>query len=204
MDCAENGKIDEIIKVEDKIEKYELKDGEKTKHNNRIMKMLKNKTYFKNFLEEFFNLCEIGSLENIVYCSNIKSMTDKQNSNIICKIQDREIFILIKVISNIDTNITYKMFENSLNIIKKWNVEEKLENKRYPIVIPIVIYLGKEKWKSFDSNIYDKINYTEYEKNRINFSYNMININDLNIKNLKNMKSNIAKELINIKINIYK
>lgn len=206
MDCTENGEMNEIKKVEEKIAKYELKNGEKTAYStkNKIIKMLKNKISLKKFMEEFFNLSEIGSIENIVYCNDIKSITDKQNNNIICKIQDREIFILIKVINNIDANIAYKMFEHSLNIIKKWNEEEKMENKRYPIVIPIVIYLGKEKWKVNNSNIYSKINYIKYEKNRINFLYNMINVNNLSINELKNMKSNIAKEFINIKINIYK
>lgn len=206
MDYTENGEINEIKKVEEKAEKYELKNGEKAEYNtkNKIIKMLKNKICLKKFMEDFFNLSEIGSIENIVYCDNIKSTTDKQNNNIICKIQDREIFILIKVISNIDTNITYKMFENSLNIIKKWNEEEKIENKRYPIVIPIVIYLGKQNWNLNYCDIYSKINYIKCEKNRINFSYNIINVNNLEITKLQNMRSYIAQEFINIKINIYR
>lgn len=206
MDYTENREINEIKKVEEKIEKYELKNGEKAEYNtkNKVIKMLKNKICLKKFMEDFFNLSEIGDIENIVYCDNIKSITDKQNNNIICKIQDREIFILIKVISNIDANITYKMFENSLNIIKKWNEEEKIENKRYPIVIPIVIYLGKQKWNINYCDIYSKINYIKCEKNRINFSYNIIDVNNIEITKLQNMRSYIAQEFINIKINIYK
>lgn len=206
MDYTENGEINEIKKVEEKIEKYELTNGEKAEYNtkNKIIKMLKNKICLKKFMEDFFNLSEIGSIENIIYCDNIKAITDKQNNNIICKIQDREIFILIKVISNIDANITYKMFEHSLNIIKKWNEEEKIKNKRYPIVIPIVIYIGKQKCNLNYCDIYSKINYIKYEKNRINFSYNIIDVNNLEINKLQNMKSYIAQEFINIKINIYK
>ena len=118
MDSTENGEINEIIKVEENIAKYELKNGTKTTYNakNKFIKMLKNKVYLKKFLEVFLNLSEIGGIENIAYYNNIKSITDKPN-NIVCKIQNREIFILIKVINNIDTNITYKMFEHSLNII---------------------------------------------------------------------------------------
>lgn len=206
MDYTENGEINEIKKVEEKTEKYELKNGEKAEYNikNKVIKMLKNKICLKKFMEDFFNLSEIGSIENMIYCNNIKSITDKQNNNIICKIQDREIFILIKVISKIDANITYKMFEHSLNIIKKWNEEEKIENKRYPIVIPIVIYLGKQKWNLNYCDIYSKVNYIKFEKNRMNFSYNIIDVNNLEITKLQNMKSYIAQEFINIKINIYK
>ena len=103
MDCTENGKIKEIRKVEEKTAKYELKNGEKTAYNtkNKIIEMLKNKIYLKQFMEEFFNLSEIGSIKNIVYCNDIKSINNKHNNNIICKIEDKEIFILIKVINDI-------------------------------------------------------------------------------------------------------
>ena len=206
MDCTENGEINEIIKVEENIAKYELKNGAKTAYNtkNKIIKILKNKICLKQFMEEFFNLSEIGDIKNIVYCNDVKTITDKQNNNIICKIENKEIFILIKVIDNIDLNITYKMFENSINIIKKWNEEEKIKNKRYPIVIPIVIYIGKEKCNLDYCDIYNKIHYMQCEKNRINFSYNIIDINTLEINKLQDMKSYVAKEFINIKINIYK
>ena len=206
MDYTESGEINEVKKVEENIAKYELKNGAKTAYNtkNKIIKILKNKICLKQFMEEFFNLSEIGGIENIVYCNDVKTITDKQNNNIICKIEDKEIFILIKVIDNIDPNITYKMFENSISIIKRWNEEEKMENKRYPIVIPIVIYTGKEKCNLDYCDIYNKINYMQCEKNRINFSYNIIDINTLEINKLQYMKSYVAKEFINIKINIYK
>lgn len=204
MDYTENGEIHEIRRVEENIAKYELKNGTKAMYNTKykIIKMLKDKICLKQFMEEFFNLSEIGEIKNIVYCNNVKTITDKQNCNIICKIEDKEIFILIKVIIEIDHNITYKMFENSMNIIKRWNEEEKMENKRYPIVIPIVIYLGNQKWNSDCYEFNDEINYVQCEKNRINFSYNMIDINSLEINKLLNMKSYIAKEFVNIKVAI--
>lgn len=206
MDYTENKEINEIKNVEEKIVKYEQKNGETEIYNakNKIIKMLKDKNHLTKFMKEFFNLSEICDIEKIVYYNQAKTITDKQNNSVICKIVDKEIFILIKVIDRIDNNITYKMFENSINIIKKWNEEEKDENKRYPIVIPIVIYIGNKKWKINSYNITNKINYTQYEKNRINFSYNVIDINLLDIKKVQKMSSYIAKELINIKINIYK
>ena len=91
------------------------------------------------------------------------------------------------------------MFESSLEIIKQWNNAET-ENKRYPIVIPIVIYIGQENWKRNNINtIKKKINYTIFEEYKINFSYNMINVNDLKIQELKEMKSEVSKELLCIK-----
>lgn len=200
-DCTENGKIDEVTKVEEKIAKYEVKNGVKVQSKkNIIIEILKQKIELKRFLSEFFNIFEIEDINNITYCNNIKSISDKEpDSNLICKITDKEIFIFIKVIEKIDNNITYKMFEHSLNIIKKWNIEEKAENRRYPIVIPITIYTGKETWKNNNFKRYNKINYIKYEDNRINFSYNMLNINNLKTNELKSMKSKVAEEIIKVK-----
>ena len=92
------------------------------------------------------------------------------------------------------------MFEYSLNIINKWNIEEKKQYKRYPIVIPIVIYIGKEKWNNItNSQIHNKINYITYKDNRINFSYNFININNLKIDELEKMESKVSQELKKLK-----
>lgn len=205
VDCTENGDINEIKKVEENIVKYEIRNGINIKNRstkqNQIIEILKQKTELKKFLNEFFNIYEIESIQNINYYNNIKSISDKEkNNNIICKVKDKEIFIFIKVIDSIDNNIPYKMFENSLNIIKKWNIEEKMQYKRYPIVIPIVIYIGEEKWNnSIISKANNKINYITYKDNKINFSYNFININNLRTKELEKMESKVSQELKKLK-----
>lgn len=206
IDYTENGEINEIGRVEEDIAEYKIKNVEEIKDSskNKIISMLRNKTFLKKFMEEFFNLSEIGDIKDIFYYNCKKNLLDKKGYNIICKIEKKEIFILIKVIDKIDSNITYKMFENSINLMRMWNRREKRENKRYPIIIPIVIYLGKTKWNIKCNNIFDKINYTQCKENMINFSYNIIDINTLEIHNLSRMDSSIAKELINAKINIYK
>ncbi len=198
-DYTNNGKIYGINKVEEKISQYEIKNGIKTeKGKNKIIEILRNKIDLKIFLKEFFNFDEIEDIQNINYCNNIKCISDKEtNNNIICKLEDKEIFICIKIIKNIDYNISYKMLEHSLNIIKKWNIEEKEKNKRYPIVIPIVIYTGKSKWNN--KNINNKLNYIIFKDNAINFSYNILNINDLEINELKNMRSKVAKRIMELK-----
>jgi hypothetical protein len=174
VDCTENEEIKKIIKVEENLAKYEIKNGEVKKEENKIILELKKKTQLTEFIKKYLNIYDI---EKISYCKNINAFTDRENqNNITCKIENKEIFIFIKVIEEIDNNISYKMFEHSLNIIKNWNKEEKRINVRYPIVIPIVIYDGKEKWKKSQQN---KVNYTTFEENRINFSYNIINIKEI-------------------------
>ena len=202
LDCTENGELDKAIKVEEKIVKYEVKNGEKKTYNskNQIIKILKDKKQLKIFLEEFLNISETSYIENISYCNKIKTSTDKNDTNnIICKLENKELFIIIKVIEEIDNNISYKMFEHSINIIKRWIKEEKAEQKRYPFVIPIVIYTGNSIWKTNNCKENGKINYVTYKDNIINFSYNMLNINDIGEQELKNMKSKVSLIILDIK-----
>lgn len=197
IDCTENGEINKKINLEENTEIYKLIDTKQKvqEEKNQIIEILKNKIQMKKFLNEFLNIQDIGDINNLKYYNNIKEIKD-ENKTIIYKIENKEIFVFIRVINKIDYNISYKMFEDSLKIINKWNIYEKKENKRNPLVIPIVIYTGKETWKN---NIYNTLNYITTKNNRINFSYNIININDINIDKLKNMKCKVAQELLKIK-----
>lgn len=192
IDCVENGKIKNIEKIEEKISKYEIRNGEVVNYQNNIIKILKNKLELKNFLKNFFNFEFKDSIINYDCKTNILDNFSKDK--LICKLEKKEIFIFIKVIDKIDNNISYKIFENVTDIIKRWNNEKK-KNTRYPIVIPIVIYTGKKEWKKNNKTI----KYISYEENRMNFSYNIININKLEIVDLQCINSKLSKEFIKIK-----
>jgi len=91
------------------------------------------------------------------------------------------------------------MFEHSSNIINRWKKESKEQKIRNPIVIPIVIYTGNSIWKTNNCKENGKINYVTYKDNIINFSYNMLNINDIGEQELKNMKSKVSLIILDIK-----
>lgn len=197
-DYMENGEIEKLTKVEEETVTYEVKSGENKVSEDKdvLLEKLKNKNHIKQFLIEFLNFKEINYIQQIKYCKNASILNNEEKDSIIYKIEDKQIFIHIKVIEDIEQNISYKMLECSLKIIEQWKKENK--NKRYPIVIPILIYIGKETWKNCCKTIKDT-KYITFENNRINFSYNIINLKDLSIETLKNMNSEIAKELLIIK-----
>lgn len=201
-DCMDKGKIDELKRVEEKISKYELKNGENVNTEDNIIKILKEKCELKKFLSEFLkmDLRQLGYGLDIRYYNCIKTVSDYEiNNSLIAKIKEKEIFIFIKVISQINTNISYKMFEHTFNIIKRWNEEEKGVNKRNPIVIPTVIYTGKKKLDNLSHTYSKNINYTTWGENSIKFFYNIIKINELKVENLKHVESKLAKEFIKVK-----
>ena len=81
-DCSENGKIDEITRVEEKIAKYELKNGGKiSSYPHIFVEILKQKIELKNFLNDFFNILEIEDINKITYCNNIKSISDNKSKD---------------------------------------------------------------------------------------------------------------------------
>ena len=200
MDCEQNGENNGVKRIGEEIVKYEIKNSEKTIDKSPIIEVIKDKKELKNFLDEFFDLDNLIGNYDIQYCNKIKAKTDKNTNNvIISKIQNKEIFIVIKEIEKIDINIAYKMFEHSSNLIKQWNQNKGLQKTRNPIVIPIVIYTGKQKWENSKNKKYNKINYIEYSDNKIKFSYNMLKINELDNLNLKNKESKVLKTIMKIK-----
>ena len=200
MDNQEKGK--RIRRIEEEISEYEQKSGKFTESITKypITEILSDKNELTDFLTDFFNITSIIEDPNIVYCRKIKANTDKNSKNIIiCKIKGKEIFLIIKEIDKIDTNIAYKMFEHSSNIINRWKKESKEQKIRNPIVIPIVIYTGNSIWKTNNCKENGKINYVTYKDNIINFSYNMLNINDIGEQELKNMNSKVSLIILDIK-----
>ena len=202
LDCMDNGKIDELTRIEEKVSKYKLKNGKNENTENNIINILKEKCELKKFLNEFLkmDLSQLGYNLDIIYYNHVKRLSNnKINDILIAKIKEKEIFIFIKLINQIDFNISYKMFEDTFNIIKKWNEEEKIVNKRNPIVIPTVIYTGKEKWNNLSYTYSKDIRYTTCKENSIKFFYNAIELNDLKVEDLRKIESTLAKEFMKLK-----
>ncbi len=42
----------------------------------------------------------------------------------------------------------YRILNYCIDIIQEWKKSNKInQNTRYPIIVPIIIYTGNEKWK---------------------------------------------------------
>ena len=119
-------------------------------------------------------------------------------------------FIIILVVGIFLFNIgTKKMQERKTDDIKTdmLMIEGKIKSikqkhqKEKPTVIPIIMYIGNQKWNIKQKN---KIRYTKFEENNIELGYNIIDFNLYSTKELKNKKSKINKYIILKKeMNIY-
>lgn len=178
-DCIENEKINEKLRVEEEKAKYEIierKNKTKNKNKKEIIEYLNTKKNVIKLLNKFFEFGEKITENNFKNCNNIKNKIIEEFDDIVLyKIKHKNRYILINVEEKINYNISFKILKYAINIIKYW---EKEENKKtiYPIVIPIVIYIGKEKWNVQKSS---KLRYITYGKNMINLKYNIIEINEI-------------------------
>ncbi len=104
---------------------------------NLINKALKPKEEIKEPIELYSNRF-------------ITSKYQDRESDIIYKIKDKNIFFLIEHQSTIDYSIAYRMLEYSIEIMRTIINKKESKNKtyKYPLIIPIIIYTGEEKWNA--------------------------------------------------------
>ena len=169
-------------------EKYEVLKNEKImhEHDKTYRQILSNPKQAAYIINKALKT-EIKQNEIEKYNSRYitKDWKDRE-VDIIYKLKERNIFFLIEHQSEIDYSMPYRLEEYKLEIIKSAIDIKKLKRKDYevPIVIPIVIYTGKRKWKV-------KLTLNEMKEERLKEvdlqKYNLIDINKEENKNL--MKS---------------
>lgn len=189
LDYNNNEKMHKLLKLEEKKVKYKitqnLTSAIRLESNEEIITKLKNPQTFFNFLNTHFNLQP--EFQNKIYkiCSNISIPYKTYSENtLIYKLDNNEIYFLIYSISNIDYNISYKMLMLSMEIINQLKKKKTAIKLRNPIIIPIVIYTGTKSWNIQDNH--RKLRYSLFNNNRIDLSYNIINITQENNKNCEN------------------
>ena len=69
---------------------------------------------------------------------------------VLYKIKDKNIFFLIEHQSKIDYSMPFRLLEYEVAIIRSAIDKSKIKNKSYkiPLVMPIVLYTGKQKWNA--------------------------------------------------------
>lgn len=134
-----------------------------------------NKTLNQNFKEE-----EIEKYNS----SFINNMFKNQEADVVYKIKDKNIFILIEHQTKIDYSMPYRILQYEVAIIKSALDVKKIKNKSYklPLVIPIVLYIGKQKW---NANKYLEESQEKLEGFKRSLSYyNIVDVNDFTEKEL--------------------
>ena len=160
-------------------------------HDKIFRKILNVKAEAADFINEALNLKNRITEDQIEkYTSSFVTASLKnQESDVIYKLKNRNIFFLIEHQTKIDYTMPIRILEYEMSIIKSAIDHKKYGQKDYkiPRVIPIVLYTGKRKWnaKTYINEIQEQ--FEDFED--LAFSkYNVIDIN--NIAEEKLLKDN--------------
>ena len=82
--------------------------------------------------------------------SFINKLFQNKEADIVYKIKDKNVFFLIEHQSKIDYSMPFRLLEYEVAIIRSAVDKSKIKNKSYkiPLVMPIVLYTGKQKWNA--------------------------------------------------------
>lgn len=135
--------------------KYTLNDTEEEygreeihQYRDKIFRIiLDDKKEFLEFLKKYEPGLGFENLkEEDIEKYNRKFVTSGmkiRESDIIYKISKKDVFIIVEQQSKVDYNMPNRMTEYCIEIIRSVRRRNK---KKTPLIFPIVLYTGKEKW----------------------------------------------------------
>ena len=181
IDYNQNRNIRETVKKLTKGERIEQLTETEERIETITKLIMRNKK--ENFLliNEFFN--EKINSNNFDW---IKLKKQKRNIKIFKERSEEKYYIFDYKIKK-DNHIVYKIFKLCIEIVENWKMKNKESN--YPIIYPIIIYLGDEEW---DIKIQRKLKSTEIKSNGIFLSYNVIDFSKISSENLLKKESLLA------------
>lgn len=146
-------------------------------HDKIFRTVLDKKTDVSKFLNKFLEL-NIKTEELEKYNSSyIDPKFKNKEADIVYRIKDKNIFLLIEHQTKIDKDMPYRLLDYSNGIMRSAS-----EDKKRPSVIPIVLYTGKTKWKIENETIEKQQFFKEVKL--IDGDFNLIDINDFSKKEL--------------------
>ena len=172
-----NGKNENIIREE--TEKYYINQ----KHDKMFKEMLSDKKSTVDFINSFLHLNlvedDIEKYEKEFRTSEFSNV----EADVVYKIKNKNVFILIEHQSSVDYKMSYRIMRYKYAIIESAIDKKRLKEKSYriPMVIPVVLYTGKRKWKRLLINdIEEKVE--GYAENWL--GYTLIDVNEFSKEEL--------------------
>ena len=197
IECIHKLRLNAVLRVAEEGETYnlEVKIQEKNKdkkHDKLVKTILKNPEEMAKIINEFLEPSVEVKGENLVKYTNsyITQKYKSKEADIVYKLKNEEVFFLVEHQSTIDKKMPYRILNYCVDIMQEWVKSKKLKRQtKYPIVVPIIIYTGIEKWK-IPKNFKDvQISNQVFGDFKIDLYYNLIEINKLSKKYLIDQQS---------------
>ena len=162
-----------------------------------FLELINQEREVTDFLKECITNNSIHINQVNIHKCIFNNLSVKDNRAVVYKMIDKEIYFVLQYEIEVNFNVGYNVLEFCINIMNEWKEKEKNVNERYPIIFPIIIYTGKEKW----GKSYNEIRYVKVLKNGMYFAYNIIDSADYSKEELLNKNSLIFNLMLLKKIN---
>ena len=120
---------------------------------------------------------------------------ENRESDVIYKLKDKPVFFLIEHQTKVDYSMPFRMLEYSMTIMKSAITKEKMKSSKeiFPVVIPIVLYTGREKWKvpiTLEERQY------ESKSQNLQFKYNLVDGSKMSKEELMKEESILSRAIL--------
>lgn len=129
------------------MEEGEIYQARNQKHDKIFKEILDYKKEGVKLLNKYLDL-EIEEKDIEKYTRKfVLPELENRESDVIYKLKNEQIFFLIEHQTKVDYSMPFRMLEYSMAIMKSAITKEKMKSSKeiFPVVIPIVLYTGREK-----------------------------------------------------------
>lgn len=166
------------------------------KHDKTFKEVLKDKKEMSKFLKYFIEL-EVEESKLQIYNSEfINNKYEKRISDIIYKEKDKEIYYLIEHQSKVDANMPSRILEYCMELMKEVKKNQNLNKGTNPLIVPIVIYTGTNKWNVSESFSDTQKVEEKYKKYAIDLKYKLVDIKKYSKKELTNKNTKMTSIML--------
>ena len=179
-------------KVMEEGETYQVRNQ---KHDKIFKEILDNKKEGVKLLNKYLDLkIEEKDIEKYTRKFVLPELENRE-SDVIYKLKNEQIFFLIEHQTKVDYSMPFRMLEYIVEIMRSAVSREKIQNKseKLPIVVPIVIYTGKENWK-VPRLLQERQAY--YGKTNLEFKYNLVDGSKISKEELMKENSILSKAIL--------
>ena len=166
-------------------------------HDKVFRTILSDKKEAVIFINKTLNL-ELKENEIEKYKENyITENLINKETDIVYKIKNKNVFILIEHQTKIDYSMPYRIMEYQFKITKSAVDIKKLKLKEYkiPIVIPIVLYTGTRKWNVKEYIKEAQESYKQYNGEELG-RYKLVDVNNFTEEELLKEKTFLSKAML--------
>lgn len=146
--CIHKMRLNEIIRVAEEAQTYKIEKNE-DEYTKKIKDILRQKKEIIYIINNYLNPIEKVKSEEIEICNDRYRNTRYKEDEIelIYQSNKKNMYYLIYYQKKVNEKLSYKILNYCIDFMQDYIRKKKENNKTYPLLVPIVIYTGKEKWQ---------------------------------------------------------